>query len=284
MLKKVTFLVLFTFTFLDAGTLRLYDEAIETQSGLLHLRKGMVKEDVLYIMGYPYQVQTEKSGTKCFEIWLYFYKKPSLSQKRILRRNLIPLIFYKNHLLGWGDKEYQYFVGTDNQGIRRAREHEPRYTNDKEEWPTKDHGYVPSPSEELRKKADQKAAPSQTKPGTQREGAPLNTSTPYPAAIFSPDKDQSQPPAQTPASTPVNGAQTPQQQTPTNGAQTPQQVPPNDTLTPPGEGVKTTEEPQDGTEEQKGPQNIYIHTEYSKEYQQGEKRYQERIKNLEDVD
>lgn len=296
MLKKGIFFLLFAFSFLDAGTLRLYDEAAETQSGLLHLRKGMTKEDVLYILGYPYQVQTEKAGNKCFEVWMYFYKKPSLSQRRILRRNLIPLIFYKNQLLGWGNKEYQHFIGVDSSAARRANEREPQYTNDKEEWPANEPGYIPSPREELRKKAQQqKAKPTiQTTEPTQtilpvKQGAPKSTTEPYPQGIVAPPTAG---PSSGATMTPPPASSTePAQQTQTGTAApegTGQEMPSMPSSTGPTQQVQTEMPtlgetgPEEPSSEEKGPESLYIHTQYSKEYRQAEEKYKERQKRLEE--
>lgn len=141
MLKTIVFITLINFSFLNGGLLRLYDEASETRQGLFDVKKGMGKEDVLYIMGYPYQVEQCKSPCRTFEVWYYIYRKPDLTQTRIIRRNLIPLVFYKNRLLGWGVNFYKRLMARD---LERSRD---GYTNDRDEWPRENHGYVPQPAE-----------------------------------------------------------------------------------------------------------------------------------------
>lgn len=328
MFKKGFILLLSLFTCLEAGTLRLYDEAAETQSAMLHMKKGMTKEDVLYIMGYPYQAQNEKAGGRCYEVWYYFYKKPSLSQRRILRRNLIPLIFYKNHLHGWGESDYKRLFETEKEQMRRTRLKEIEYSNDRDEWPAKDHGYVPSPREELQKK-NARTPPTQgesqerntrlvptpeqqkkidSEVNKQKQTSPRgatgtsgydNPIIPFGSSSSQPESQSSTPEVQIESDTelviptessspdenrvfeqsgsdvyednPYQGYEAPDEPTPVL-----EPVAPIAPVQPP--------EPDQEEEEAGGAENIFIHTEYPREYQQGEKKYQERLDQHEPLD
>jgi|GEM_PF-1877612 len=144
MYKHILVLFLF-FSQLEAGVVRLYDEAAETRIGMKQLRRGMGKEDVLYILGYPYQVEKCCIDGKDFEVWYYVYRKPSLSQRAIVRRNLTPVVFYQNRLTGWGDDYFKHLNDHDNAQDRKAHDDSRKYSDDEDEWPAKDHRIVPKP-------------------------------------------------------------------------------------------------------------------------------------------
>jgi len=238
MLKTIVFVILIVFSYLNGGLVRLYDQAAETRQGLFDVRKGMGKEDVLYIMGYPYQVEQCKSACRTFEVWFYIYRKPDLSQTRVVRRNLIPLVFYKNRLLGWGVNFYKRLMERD---LERSRE---AYSNDREEWPKEDHGYVPQPAEPSDtlgpyRGSDSSPPTQSTQPSTGNGSATQQPTQTQPAErspsgnfymFTNPDSPIETEPASTQTPTENNETQTPQNgqatEPPsprTNGTQTDQQ-------------------------------------------------------------
>ena len=147
MAKSIILSLFLCFASMEGGLIRLWDESAETRFGLYDVKKGMGKEDVLYIMGYPYQVKECPSGCRTYEIWFYIYQKPDFMQSRVMRRNLIPLVFYKNRLLGWGNKFYKHLFDLDGQREKNAYEDSKQYKDNKDHWPATDHRYVPHPTE-----------------------------------------------------------------------------------------------------------------------------------------
>jgi len=305
MLKKGFILILSLFSLLEAGTLRLYDEAAETQSAILHLKEGMTKEDVLYIMGYPYQAQNEQAKGRCYEVWLYFYKKPSLSQKRILRRNLIPLIFYKNHLYGWGESDYNKLFESEKEQKRRARLKDVKYSDEKHEWPATEHGYVPSPKEELQKKSSEtnpaEARKKQIDAEVEKQKQISPTSIKQPNARSQPTSPTYQEaPVRATGATGPDVDSTSQQSVSDIYEDLPPKGPtaPTEPVQPKSDNMfeqtgsdvyevnppEVEEGPPGTTGADSAVESIYIHTDYPREYQQGEKKYKERLEQHEPLD
>lgn len=142
--------VLITASPVFAGQLRYADEADEARSAMLQLRRGMSKEDVLFLLGYPYKAEREMLEGKRYEIWYYITDRPSLSQTRMLPRDLSPVVFDdENILIGWGRPYYRKVF--ERNGEIQDQTSQPS----KQGWTPAEHGYVPSPREEKIKAASQ---------------------------------------------------------------------------------------------------------------------------------
>jgi outer membrane protein assembly factor BamE (lipoprotein component of BamABCDE complex) len=122
-------------------------EAEYNQYYIGKLRMGMTEDEVWDMMGRPYKTESRPVKGNMYDVWYYVTKGKILGQTKILSRNLTPLVFKDKILKGWGRRYYKYLLDIDDARERaESREHQ-KYTNDKDEWPPEEHGYVPSPYE-----------------------------------------------------------------------------------------------------------------------------------------
>ncbi|MBN2479743.1 MAG: DUF3192 domain-containing protein [Parachlamydiales bacterium] len=139
-MKKVFFsLLLLIFSSCSTNSIQSGALAEQNRINILDLRVGMNQEDVLDVMGHPYDKEFRKVGNVQYEVWLYITKATFLGQSQLITRNFTPLVFRDETLKGWGWQYYKFVFNVDNEHEKRKEEVRQKYTNDKEEWPRNEH-------------------------------------------------------------------------------------------------------------------------------------------------
>lgn len=122
---------------------------------MMQLQVGMTDDEVYNIMGRPYKIEQQTADEIDYDIWYYITRGKQLGQGQILRWNLSPVIFQDHTLQGWGNDYYNHLMDIDNAREQKKLREAQKYTNDPDEWPKNEHGYVPSPHEKQQKKEKQ---------------------------------------------------------------------------------------------------------------------------------
>jgi len=133
-----------TYSSLNTGAI-----ADQNKYSFSQIEVGMNREEVFQIMGSPEMIENIALEDKEYEVWYYITQKFAFGQTQVLSRNLTPLVFQDDTLQGWGRPFYRKLLQKDQEDQERKEYYErKRYTDDEEEWPKDEHGYVPSPSEQ----------------------------------------------------------------------------------------------------------------------------------------
>lgn len=168
---RLLFLILMVLcSFSYGGSLRLGDEAAGGRIGILRLKKGMLKKEVICILGYPYKARRKTHEGKVYEVWYYLTRRPSLGQARLLPNNFTPVILQDNIVIGWGMPFYNHLFDFEGEREKRLEEERQKYTDHPEEWPANDHRYVPSPQEKLKQEKSAQKSKKAEEPFVPEEG------------------------------------------------------------------------------------------------------------------
>ncbi|NGX62671.1 MAG: hypothetical protein KR126chlam6_00069 [Candidatus Anoxychlamydiales bacterium] len=180
----------------------------ENRINLSSLAIGMSPDQVLEVMGYPYNTQEKLYDNKVYEIWYYITEPALLGQSKLITRNFTPLVFENGHLKGWGNNFYKYTFDIEGEKSKDAEDKRQQYTDDKHEWPTSEHRTIEPMNGKSTKKAssDQKTqcfpqSASETPQSSPAEAQKPSTSTQTkaPSTPTKPQTDQTSKPAAKPA-------------------------------------------------------------------------------------
>ena len=78
----------------------------KNRDNMLKLNQGMTKQQVMEIMGKPYQTEAYNG----VEFWLYMTEAVTIDDRRVDERVLTPFAFEKGILVGWGRNYYEQVI------------------------------------------------------------------------------------------------------------------------------------------------------------------------------
>ena len=147
MLRSFSFIILTLFVFsCNNSPLKSGVDADENKYNLTHVQIGMTEEEVVQIMGYPHATDSFTApDNRMYDVWFYVTQAVYMGQKEMLPRNYTPLVFKNGYLEGYGYPFLNHLKMDIEQQKKSTQNRGKRYTNDADEWPKKDHGFVPPP-------------------------------------------------------------------------------------------------------------------------------------------
>ncbi len=133
---------------------------------LMYVKVGMSEIQVLNIMGDPHMKEVIHGNGHIYDVWYYLTKGYGPAQQHPIPQNFTPLIFKDGFLEGFG----YYYLRHIQDSLQQEHPKAKNYTNDEEEWPKNEHGYVPSP-EETKQTSPEKPTPTYEK--QQQKSGPI---------------------------------------------------------------------------------------------------------------
>ena len=118
-------------------------EANQNRYKLMYVQVGMTEDQLLDLMGPPYSEETITAKGESYDIWFYVTKGRDMYQTEMLPRNMTPFIFKEGKLEGYGYHYLKHIRGDQEDQKDHEYHKKNRYTNDSEEWPKNEHGFVP---------------------------------------------------------------------------------------------------------------------------------------------
>lgn len=148
-MKKVLLITILSIFLSGCATTLIKTGAIadENRINMASLKVGMSKGQVSYVMGSPYKIENSKYNGVSYTTWFYITEAMILGQTQLVGKNLTPLIFQSNKLLGWGRNFYKFTFDISREKWKRELEKKQKYTDDKEEWPRNQHLMIPAMNE-----------------------------------------------------------------------------------------------------------------------------------------
>jgi len=149
-------------------------EAEYNQYYISKLRIGMTEDEVWDLMGRPYKTESRPVKGDTYDVWYYVTKGKILGQTKMLSRNLTPLVFKDKVLKGWGRRYYKYLLDIDDARERAESREQQKYTDERDEWPPEEHGYVPSPYEKEKAQKQEESPAKNPDQKTEESSQPQN--------------------------------------------------------------------------------------------------------------
>ena len=114
----------------------------ENNRNMSSLEVGMNSKQVLNIMGRPDKIEEKKYENETFVVWYYITEPMTLGQSELITRNLTPLVFEMDRLIGWGRKFYNYTFDINDEKWKRQEEKNQQFSDDKTKWPRNEHAII----------------------------------------------------------------------------------------------------------------------------------------------
>jgi len=149
---RLIFLCFASFFLLFGCAERIMQEEIVAERNMVNwknLKLGMNENQVLYYMSFPDRKEFHVVNEQEYVVWFYLTDttKP-VFVKKFSKKNFSPVVFRNGVVIGYGYDFYNYVFDVNDEKRKMEEEKRMQYTDNPEEWPSKDHKIILPPSQE----------------------------------------------------------------------------------------------------------------------------------------